>query len=63
MCWTVRNLACGRTVASACRAVATDVCHAKSIETLFAVRAGFVNFGIVVVVGNEPLIATRTDIA
>ena len=57
------DLACGRTVASACRAVTTDVCHTKSIETLFAVRAGFVNIGVVVVVGNELFIATRTDIA
>ena len=57
------DLACGRTVASACRAVAADICHAKSIETLFAVGAGFVNIGIVVVVGNELFIATRTDIA
>ena len=57
------DLACGRTVASACRTVATDVCHAKSIETLFAVRAGFVNIGVVVVVSNEPYLATLADIA
>lgn len=57
------DLACGRTVASACRTVTTDICHTKSIETLFAVRAGFVNFGIVVVVSNEPYLATRADIA
>lgn len=57
------DLACGRTVASACRAVTTDICYTKSIETLFAVRAGFVNTGIVVVVGNELFIATRADIA
>ena len=63
MCWTVRNLACGRTVASAGRTVATDICRTKSIETLFAVRAGFVNIGVVVVVGNELFIATRADIA
>lgn len=57
------DLACGRTVASACRAVTTNICYTKSIETLFAVRAGFVNTGIVVVVGNELFIATRADIA
>ena len=54
------DLACGRTVASACRTVATDVCHTKSIETLSAVRANPVE---VIVVSNELFIATRADIA
>ena len=54
------DLACGRTVASACRTVTTDVCHTKSIETLSAVRTNLVE---VMVVGNELFIATRADIA
>ena len=54
------DLACGRTVASACRAVTTDICYTKSIETLSAVRTNLVE---VMVVSNELLIATRTDIA
>jgi len=54
------DLACGRTVASACRAVTADVGYTESVGTISAIRASFVE---VIVVSNELFIATRTDIA